>query len=391
NATEGGTITAYASNNLNQYTAVGEFTPSFDADGNQTLVKTSTGIWAVQYNAENRPVSFTNSASNTVVECTYDSMGRRATKKVTTNGSVTSYLRYIYRGYLQIAAIDAISGTFQWFLVWDPTQRIATRPLAIRKDGTWFAYGWDLTKNICEVFGPAGYIRTSYTYTPYGTVTSSGDVTQPIQWSSECHDEELGLVYYNCRHYNPLDGRWTGRDIILSNNEYCYVRNQVQTHIDVYGKFAATLAAPALLGTGALLPVLGIVAGAVVVGAVVIYAASVAADVYDTWEREAELEETRKKRCSELRAKKQEFAKHGIKGATCKGLKASKCPDASACQVLADKIKKFKEAIKIRDEYDRVCFDGGDSGHNKQITALNKGLAICRKYYEDCIMKLNRK
>lgn len=98
-----------------------------------------------------------------------------------------------------------------------------------------------------------------------------------------------------------------------------------------------------------------------------------------------------KKRCSELRAKKQEFAKRGIKGATCKGLKVSKCPDESACQVLADKIKKFEEAIKIRDEYDSECFDGGDPGHNEQITALDNGLAKCRKYYEDCIRKLNRK
>lgn len=92
-----------------------------------------------------------------------------------------------------------------------------------------------------------------------------------------------------------------------------------------------------------------------------------------------------------MRAKKQEFAKRGIKGATCKVLKVSKCPDESACQVLADKIKKFEEAIKIRDEYDSECFDGGDPGHNKQITALDNGLAKCRKYYEDCIRKLNRK
>lgn len=99
----------------------------------------------------------------------------------------------------------------------------------------------------------------------------------------------------------------------------------------------------------------------------------------------------KKKRRSELRAKKQELAKYGIKGATCKELKVSKCPDESACQVFADKIKKFEEAIKIRDEYDGECFDGGDPWHNKQITALDNGLAKCRKYYEDCIRKLNRK
>ena len=138
----------------------------------------------------------------------------RATKKVTDNGNVTLHQRYIYRGYLQIACCDLTRAAHPalWFITWDPTQPIATRPLAIRKDGTWFAYGWDLTKNICEVFGPAGYIRTAYTYSPYGEVMSNGDVEQPIQWSSEHCDAELALVYYNYRHYNPADGRWIGED-----------------------------------------------------------------------------------------------------------------------------------------------------------------------------------
>ena len=57
-----------------------------------------------------------------------------------------------------------------------------------------------MTKNICEVFGPAGYIRTTYTYSPFGQVTDSCGVTQPIQWSSEVWDDEPGLVYYNWRY-----------------------------------------------------------------------------------------------------------------------------------------------------------------------------------------------
>ncbi|MBR5522554.1 MAG: lipid II-degrading bacteriocin, partial [Akkermansia sp.] len=213
-AEEGESSTEYTANELNQYTAVGDFAPTFDAAGNQTLLKTATGIWSVEYNAENRPVRFTSTDGSTLIECSYDTHGRRATKKVTTNGSVTLHQRYIYRGYLQIACCDLSRAAHPalWFITWDPTQPIATRPLALRKDGTWFAYGWDLTKNICEVFGPAGYIRTAYTYSPYGSVTASGDVTQPIQWSSEYNDTELGLVYYNFRHYNPMEGRWLGMD-----------------------------------------------------------------------------------------------------------------------------------------------------------------------------------
>ena len=36
----------------------------------------------------------------------------------------------------------------------------ATRPPAIQKDGTWYTYGWDLTNNICELYGQHGYIHT---------------------------------------------------------------------------------------------------------------------------------------------------------------------------------------------------------------------------------------
>ena len=197
----------------------------YDADGNQTRVKTSTGIWAITYDTENRPTDFTSMAADntiTTVHCEYDHMGRRAIKRVMVNGNVTLHQRYIYRGYLQIACIDLTRSHHPalWYITWDPTQQIATRPLAIQKDGTWYTYGWDLTKNICEVYRNNGTLGTSYTYTPYGLPSQStngaaaGGVSQPIQWSSEYNDTELGLVYYNYRHYNPVDGRWIGRDII---------------------------------------------------------------------------------------------------------------------------------------------------------------------------------
>ena len=232
--------TFYESNCLNQYTAIGDFEPTYDDAGNQTKVKTSTGIWSVVYNAENRPTSFTNADSGTVVECTYDYMGRRATKKVTVNGGVTLHQRFLYRGYLQIACCDLTRSNHPclWLITWDPSQPVATRPLAIQKDATWYTYGWDLTKNICEIYGQHGYIRTSYTYTPYGEVTATGDVTQPIQWSSEYNDAELALVYYNYRHYNPVDGRWLTKDPVKSNiplNYYWGIINAPIHNMDYLG------------------------------------------------------------------------------------------------------------------------------------------------------------
>ena len=54
-----------------------------------------------------------------------------------------------------------------------------------------YTYGRDLTKNICEVLGVDGCIKTAYSYTPYGAVTASGSVGRPIQWSSEYYDTSL--------------------------------------------------------------------------------------------------------------------------------------------------------------------------------------------------------
>ncbi|MBP3302923.1 MAG: RHS repeat-associated core domain-containing protein [Opitutales bacterium] len=228
-------ISNYSANNLNQYTdiSLGEAVSSplqYDADGNATLVQTSTETWQITYNGENRPIRFRNEETDTTVECGYDSQGRRFEKKVTVAGTTTLHHRYIYRGYLQIAALDLKRSAHPalWLVTWDPSQPTATRPLAIQKDGTWFTYGYDITKNICEVFGQHGYIRTAYSYAPFGSVSASGDVSQPLQWSSEHYDSELDLIYYNYRHYSPSLGRFLSRDPIAEQgglNLYVYAGN----------------------------------------------------------------------------------------------------------------------------------------------------------------------
>ena len=61
-STDLGTNRTYTANGLNQYTLISnlcdsvtlcdDFVPQYDLDGNQTLVKTSTGVWQVSYNGE---------------------------------------------------------------------------------------------------------------------------------------------------------------------------------------------------------------------------------------------------------------------------------------------------------------------------------------------------
>jgi RHS repeat-associated protein len=96
----------------------------------------------------------------------------------------------------------------------------------------------DFVKNVTEWIDDHGAIAASFDYTPTGHVfQKSGDTSlNMIGYSSEIMDHELGLVYYNYRHLNPLDGRWISRDFIFyygSYGSYNYINNRTQNNIDI--------------------------------------------------------------------------------------------------------------------------------------------------------------
>ncbi|SEH91561.1 RHS repeat domain-containing protein [Akkermansia glycaniphila] len=242
------TATSYEANLVNQYSKIttqgaGAFTPAYDAAGNQTLIRTASGTWNAQYNADNRPVSFQQGDRR--IDSVYDYMGRRIEKSIWEKNALTKRLRHIYHGYVQIAEIDAtdeaapfVTKTYRW----SPT---ATRPLALflwTREGNvreTLYYAHDLRKNVVSLFDAKGLRRASYQYDPYGNITSmEGDMAEinPFRFSSEHHDEDLGLVYYNYRHYNPMDGRWVSRDPIAEQggyNLYGFVDNNSIRYADV--------------------------------------------------------------------------------------------------------------------------------------------------------------
>ena len=189
---------------------------AYDADGNQTRVTTRTGRWRVEYNGENRPILWTREGDGKTVAMSYDHMGRRRTK----GGQ-----RFFYDGYLQVANERTVSNELvRQSFVWDPTEPVATRPLA------WFGsnapprlYTHDGNKNVSEVVAAASGTNAAvevvahYDYAAFGAVLAQkGDCAEANPWrfSSEYEDTDLGLDYYNYRHYEPVTGRWLNRDPI---------------------------------------------------------------------------------------------------------------------------------------------------------------------------------
>lgn len=243
---EDGRAKAYQTNALNQYTAITEegaapFHPTYDANGNQTLIQTATGIWAVDYDFFGQPIKFTR--GTTVITCGYDYMGRRWFRKITEDGTVVKHERYLYRGYQQIATVDLMQPqpTVRHVIIWDPSEPTATRPLALLAGGQLYLYGVDFSKNVTELMDSAtGTLAATYDYSPFGTVSSSGGLAavNPLQWSSEVYDPATALVYYNYRYLNTTDGRWISRDRIAENgglNLYEFVRNNPVYSTDYLG------------------------------------------------------------------------------------------------------------------------------------------------------------
>lgn len=166
-------------------------------------------------------------------------MGRRRIKKVftgsTDNWTLVTEKRFVYKGFKQIAELDA-SDTIQRSYVWN-----GETPLTMTdSDGT-FYYVTDNNKNVTMLIDSNDTVRATYEYSPFGKITAmTGDKADdnPIRFSSEYFDQETGLVYFNFRYYSPELGRWLSRDPIEEwggINLYGMLGNDTVNQWDLWG------------------------------------------------------------------------------------------------------------------------------------------------------------
>ena len=225
-STERGTNTVYAANELNQYTAVDDFTPEFDADGNQTLVKTATGIWRIAYNGENRPVVWCRTLDGFRLAMTYDHMGRRRDK---------NKRQFFYYWYFQVS--DNRDNAY----IWNPTEPIATRTLTWFENGHSHYFVHDGNKNVVEVVREDHNVAAHYEYSDFGVViarSGSCESANSFRFSNELSDDESMTLYYNFRYLEPKSGRWMRRDPAEEHMGVClygYVGNTIHARFDLLG------------------------------------------------------------------------------------------------------------------------------------------------------------
>ena len=239
----GNTYYYLTSNILNQYTDVSTvwpmntWNPTYDVDGNML-----TGImgWSYGWNGENRLISAEN--GDTRLEFNYDYMGRRFEKKVYTANVLTKHEKFVYDGYKLIQVLDALnSDAVTMAFAWHPESTGLDTPFSMTYDGETYYYVTDGNKNVMSLIDAAGTKVAEYVYDPFGRLLSStGSLAEinPFRFSSEYHDDETGLVYYNYRYYSPELGRWISRDPIEEEggvNLYAMVGNNPVNERDFLG------------------------------------------------------------------------------------------------------------------------------------------------------------
>jgi len=208
---------------------------TYDNNGNLSTVVNGCGTTTYTWDVRNRLSAINGykaDCSSLNASSKYDAIGRRIEKTI--NGATTKFL------YDGLDIIQEIVGTAKTNYI--RTLNIDEPLTRIKADGTIRHYVKDALGSIIALTDDTGAVKTTYTYDPFGNVTTTGETSDnPFQFVGKENDG-TGLIREGYRYYSFDLQRYISEDPIDINsgdvNFYVRTGNDPINWIDPYGLYS---------------------------------------------------------------------------------------------------------------------------------------------------------
>ena len=232
-----GVTTVYTTNNMNEYTQVGNTTYTYDADGNMTSATDASGTTTYTFDAENQLTAVNGPSGSWSYQ--YDAFGNRVSS--TANGVTTNYVIDPFGLGNVVGEYDAVGNLVAHY---NYGLGLVSRTDA---SGSAVYYAFDAVGSTSVLTNSTGAIVNSYAYDPFGnSLSKSETVPNPFQYVGEygVTNEANGLDCVRARFLSMVAGRFISSDPIGIRgvaNSYAYADNQPTSLIDPSGYCAVLL------------------------------------------------------------------------------------------------------------------------------------------------------